>query len=84
VFADKRLVGPSGTITDDLSKFAINSGFNDSLAVIRKIGCLNFDHGRVELAREIMLKLQDNRPIDLARDYKKILEEPAKEEAKRP
>jgi len=33
----------------DEVKFAINSGFTDSMAVIQKMSCLNYDFKRLEI-----------------------------------
>lgn len=52
------------------TEFAIKSGFTDSLAIIQKMTCLNYDYQRYELTQEVKMKLEDSKSVDLMRDFK--------------
>jgi len=51
-------------------EFAIRSGFTDSLAIVQKMSCLNYDYQRYELNQEVKMKLTDSKSVDLMRDFK--------------
>ena len=52
------------------TEFAIKSGFTDSLAIVQKMTCLNYDYQRYELTQEVKMKLKDSKSVDLMRDFK--------------
>ena len=54
----------------DEVKFALHSGFTDSLAIVQKMGCLNYDYQKYELNQEIKLKMEDGKSVDLMRDFR--------------
>ena len=43
VFIDKSVFETALEMRDDV-KFALHSGFTDSLAIVQKMGCLNYDY----------------------------------------
>jgi hypothetical protein len=52
-------------LMQEMTSFGIRSGFTDSLAVISKMACLNFDFGKHEMDVEFRIKLEDNRSVDI-------------------
>jgi len=69
VFIDKSVFEKELEMRDEI-KFALRSGFTDSLAIVQKMGCLNYDYQKYELNQEIKLKMEDGKSVDLMRDFK--------------
>ena len=69
VFIDKSVFENALEMRDEV-KFALRSGFTDSLAIVQKMGCLNYDYQKYELNQEIKLKMEDGKSVDLMRDFK--------------
>ena len=69
VFIDRSVFEKELEMRDEV-KFALRSGFTDSLAIVQKMGCLNYDYQKYELNQEIKLKMDDGKSIDLMRDFK--------------
>ena len=82
LFADLSLFNGMPPNMDETASFAIRSGFTDSLAVLKKMTCLSYDYGRYELEKEVQTKLEDNRSIDISRDYQTLLAESVHEPSK--
>lgn len=80
LFADKSLLERDQMTVLEDARFAIRSGFADSLAIVQKMSCLNYDYRRYELNQEIKAKLNDGKAVDLMRDFKQAtLPQPASE-----
>ena len=69
VFIDKSLFFNNLEMKDDV-KFALKSGFSDSMAIVQKMTYLNYDYQKYELNEEIKLKMDDGKSVDLMRDFK--------------
>lgn len=68
-FIDKAIYEDRMEMRPDI-EFAIRSGFTDSLAIVQKMSCLNYDYQRYELNQEVKMKLADSKSVDLMRDFK--------------
>ena len=68
VFADRSLFEMGIEIKEEL-KFALYSGFKDSMAIVQKMACLDKDYQKFELNQEINFKLNSNNTFDIMRDF---------------
>jgi len=51
-------------------KFALNSGFTDSVAVVSKISYLNYDYKSFEIQQEFLIKSEKSKAVDLMKDFR--------------
>lgn len=69
VFIDKSVFVRDLEMKDDV-RFAMKSGYSDSMAIIQKMTYLNYDFQKFELNQEIKMKMDDGKSVDLMRDFK--------------